>query len=377
LMMDYLPRVMDQELKSSLAGLPAVAVEGAKGVGKSATAERIAGTTLQLDRPDQLANLQADRSRIDRLTPPVLIDEWQRDPPIWDAVRRSVDADRSSGRFVLTGSANPRYARLHSGAGRIVRLRMRPMSFAERRLTPPAVSLRVLLDGDHTSLDAPSGVTLDDYVSEILASGFPGIRSGPDRMRGAELDSYLDYAITREVPALGAVIRRPTALREWLRAYASATCGTTSLEVIADAVPKTMRPARSTIADYREALTQLWLLDEVPAWTPGPITISRLGRAPKHHLADPALAARLLRVTRSSLLNATNQGQTPQPRHRQTAHNKPQPAVRRSLATPSTQSLYRGGDPGVWTCEVPAVAPQTERMRCSRTVLTDCCRRSS
>ncbi len=306
--MDYLPRILDDELKVALAGLPAVAIDGAKGIGKSATAERFAGTIMRLDRPEELSVLRADRDRIDRLPTPVLIDEWQNDPPIWDAVRRSVDADRSPGRFLLTGSANPKNTNIHSGAGRIVRLQMRPLSLAERRLVRPTVSLRDLLGGATEPIDGRTEVSLDDYISEILGSGLPGIRSDAHVTHAQQLDSYLDFALSREVPALGSVVRRPAALLAWLRSYAAASSSMASFESISDAVSREVRPTRATIIDYREALTQLWLLDEIPAWVPSGKELSRLGQSPKHQLADPALAARLLRVNRERLLTASGEG---------------------------------------------------------------------
>lgn len=300
----YLERVVDGELAALVSGLPAVAIQGPKGVGKTASAERLAASVLQLDRPGQLATLRGDRSIIERLDPPVLIDEWQLDPPIWDAVRRSVDADRSAGRFLLTGSANPRDARIHSGAGRIVNLRMRPLSFAERQLQAPTVSLAALAHGDAATIEGRTSLTLADYTREILASGFPGIRTGDPRFRRRELSSYLDQALADEVPALGNIVRRPQSLRAWLQAYAAAVSTTASYEAIADAVSPVSRPSRSTVIDYRDALTALWLLDPVPAWSPRGTGIERLGRAPKHQLADPALAARLLGAGERTLLGS-------------------------------------------------------------------------
>lgn len=300
----YLDRVVDGELTALVAGLPAVAIQGPKGVGKTASAERLAASVLQLDRPGQLATLLGDRSVIDRLDPPLLIDEWQLDPPIWDAVRRSVDADRTAGRFILTGSANPRDARIHSGAGRIVNLRMRPLSFAERQIERPTVSLAALARGKADVIGGQTRITLAEYTQEILASGFPGIRTDKAAFRRRQLSSYLDHALADEVPALGNVIRRPESLRAWLRAYAAAASSTASFEAIADAVSPTTRPVRDTVIDYRDALTQLWLLDPVPAWSPRGTGVKRLGSSPKHQLADPALAARLLGASERKLLGS-------------------------------------------------------------------------
>ena len=119
---------------------------------------------------------------------------------IWDAVRRSIDADHSPGRFILTGSANPRHATIHSGAGRIVRIRMRPLSYAERQREQPTVSLRALLTGQQGRIEGQTRIGLDDYVTEILASGFPGIRTNAPSTHATQLDSYLAYALPVKSP---------------------------------------------------------------------------------------------------------------------------------------------------------------------------------
>lgn len=300
----YVGRVIDGELETLLSGLPAISIHGPKGVGKTASAGRLAASVLQLDRPGQLATLRGDRGIIERLKAPALIDEWQLDPPVWDAVRRAVDSDRRPGRFLLTGSANPKDTRVHSGAGRIVNLRMRPLSFFERRLAAPTVSLASLVHRDAGVIEGHTAITLANYTREILASGFPGIRQGSEQFRRRELASYLEHALAEEVPALGSVVRRPDSLRAWLQAYAAASSSTASYESIADVVSSAARPARGTVIDYRDALTSLWLLDPVPAWTPRGVGIERLIRTPKHQLADPALAARLIGATEATLLGS-------------------------------------------------------------------------
>lgn len=103
----YRPRVLDDELGELIAALPALSLDGPKGVGKTSTGAQIARTTFALDDPRVLEVVTADPTRVLRSPGPVLIDEWQRYPPIWDAVRRAVDSDPSPGRFILTGSASP------------------------------------------------------------------------------------------------------------------------------------------------------------------------------------------------------------------------------------------------------------------------------
>lgn len=308
--MPYFPRVVDAELDGMLSGLPAVSIEGPKAVGKTATASRRAESLVALDDDDERALLDADRARLDRLPVPVLIDEWQRYPRVWDLVRRSVDRDPSPGRFVLTGSASPVDAPTHSGAGRIVRLRMRPMSLAERQVATPAVSLAGLLAGGRPEIAGDSGLVLADYTDEIVRSGFPAIRMMDESHRRDALDGYLAEIVRRDFPEQGHVVRRPATLQAWLRAYAAATASTASYNVVLQAATAGdgEQPAKTTTIAYRDVLTRLWLLEPVPGWLPTRNHFTRLSQAPKHHLADPALAARLLGVGSAALLDQPSAG---------------------------------------------------------------------
>jgi uncharacterized protein len=306
----YQRRIVDGELDELLPGLAAISLEGAKGVGKTATALRRADDSLALDDPAARELVQADPRRIDRATGLLLLDEWQRLPEVWDQVRRAVDADPRPGRFVLTGSATPTSSVTHSGAGRIVTVRMRPMSLAERGLVPPTVSVRGLLTGGRPAIEGRSTLDLAGYAEEIVRSGFPGIRTLTGRGRRAQLDGYLDRVVEHDFPEQGHLVRRPATLRRWLSAYAAATATTTSYNVILDAATPgdTDKPAKTTTIAYRDVLAQLWLLDPVPGWSPARNHFARLGSAPKHHLADPALAARLLGLDRDALLSAAESG---------------------------------------------------------------------
>lgn len=306
--MDYAQRVVDGQLDVLLGGLAAVVIDGPRAVGKTATASRRAATVLTLDDPAERALLEADRNRLDRLAKPVLIDEWQLYPAAWDLVRRAVDAGAAPGSFLLTGSATPTTAPTHTGAGRIVRVRLRPMSLAERGLTSPSVSLSELLSGARPPVDGDCHLGLAEYAEEIVTGGFPGLRALGPQVRSAALDGYLDAVVERDFAELGQVVRRPGTLRAWLRAYAAATSSTASYNAILDASTPghSDKPAKTTTIGYRETLERLWLLDPVPAWTGSRSVMASLGQAPKHQLADPALAARLLGVGASGLLDTPN-----------------------------------------------------------------------
>ncbi|MGH9043881.1 MAG: ATP-binding protein [Acidimicrobiales bacterium] len=313
--MVYQRRALDDELDLLLGALPAVAIDGAKAVGKTSTFERRAKSVIALDSRQVREAAAADPESILIRRRPVLIDEWQKVPETWDVVRRAVDRDRTPGQFLLTGSATPRRdATAHSGAGRITRLRMRPLAFSERGITTPTVSLERLLAGTAGTVEGHTNLRLTDYIAEIMASGFPGLRGLPNRLLRGELDSYLRNAVDRDIPDQGLAVRKPAVLLDWLRAYAAATAGTASYTEILDAATAGVsdKPARSTTVAYRDALQQLWLLDPLPAWAPIGQEFVRLGQTPTHHLADPALAARLLGLTHQALLDGAGTPLGPQ-----------------------------------------------------------------
>ena len=306
---DYRPRVVDDELDLLVRDLSAVSLEGPKGVGKTASASRLAARIFRLDRPADRALLSAQPDLLRTVPAPVLLDEWQRWPEVWDLVRRAVDDGADPGSFVLTGSANPR-GQIHTGAGRIVPLRMRPMSLVERGVGQPTVSLAGLLDGTAT-IEGESTVGLEQYVEEILRSGFPGIRAArSERGLRAQLDGYLDRLFDRELIDNGVMQRRPASMRQWLTAYAAASSTVASYETIRDAATpgQSDKPAKVTAIGYRDALQRLWILDPLEAWLPSRNQLTRLTAAPKHQLADPALAARLLSLTEDVLIGGERPG---------------------------------------------------------------------
>lgn len=301
--MEYLPRIVDTEL-DALAEAPAVSIEGARGVGKTATAARRAQTVHRLDDPGQLEVIDSDPYRVIDGDPPVLIDEWQRLPVSWDLVRRAVDADPQPGRFLLTGSTTPGQAPTHTGAGCIITMQMRPLSVVERGLATPTVSLGSLLAGDRPRLEGAADVGVEQYTDEIVRSGFPGIRPQPDRVRRGLLDGYIDQVLNHDIHQFGHTFRDDGSLRRWMTAYAAAASTPASFEKIRDAASagETDKPARTTTIPYRSALEGLRLIEEVPAWLPTLNRLRRLASAPVHQLVDPALAARLLGVGTEALL---------------------------------------------------------------------------
>ena len=183
-MVTYLPRIVDGELERRLRSVGAVVIEGPKACGKTATATRIAQTVIRLDEDPAARNLihNAPGQLFDNPTP-ILFDEWQVEPAIWNRVRRQVDDRQGKGLYILTGSATPNDdATRHSGAGRFGVINMRPMSLFESGHSNGGASLTALLEGEAQS---GNGKHLDlmEVVKRIVIEPSP-VRRRADARRG-------------------------------------------------------------------------------------------------------------------------------------------------------------------------------------------------
>jgi len=307
----YRRRVIDDDLDALLPELPALSIDGAKGVGKTATAEQRAAAVFALDDPGTLELVLADRDRLTTAATPTLIDEWQRYPAAWDLVRRAVDRSPQPGRFLLAGSASPRTPHTHSGAARIVSVRMRPLTLPERGLETPTVSLRALLTGGRPDIAGSTQIDLPAYVEQIVRGGFPGMRAATPRAQRALLASYVDRIVDRDFPDADLGLRNPVLLRRWLAAYGAATATTATFEAIRDAATPAQgsKPSRTATVPYRDTLERIWISDPLPPWAPSRNHLNRLTLSPKHHLADPALAVAVAGLTADDLLEGRAPGE--------------------------------------------------------------------
>ena len=302
---EYLLRYVDFALDELLPELHGIAIDGPKGVGKTLTASRRANKIMRLDLPDT-RNVVASQTCTELTAAAVvLIDEWQHYPPVWNAARRLID-EKSPTRFVFTGSASPiAGANTHSGAGRIISLRMRPLALSERVGTQPSIFVRSMFTNPKgaTLIQGNSSFTFADYALEICATGFPDINRLSPRIRRMSIEGYITRIVDRDLPEAGIPIRRPAALRAWLAAYAAATATTASYtKILTAALPaEGEQPSKSAALNYRDLLAKMWILDPLPAWMPTHAPFTRLSKAPKHHLADPGIAAYLMGVSEDVL----------------------------------------------------------------------------
>lgn len=298
----YEKRHMDAVLTEYLKSLPAVLIQGAKGVGKTATSRNFASTSYNLDLPLTRELVQNDVPAILENEKPIVFDEWQFAPDVWNYVRRAVDDGLAPGSVIFTGSSTQIHKTIHSGAGRIVSLTMRPYTVHERRMSDETVSLSQLIMHKakltpNLQFEAPK---MRDYLDEIFMSGMPGIRKYPAAMRDVQMAGYVDNLIRHEFEENGFTIKRPQLLKAWLEAYAAAVGTTTKHSTLLETVvSKTGEKMDSrTAGTYRELLQTLFIIDEVPAFLGLGKIFNNLAKAPKHFLMDPYMAASLLDITR-------------------------------------------------------------------------------
>lgn len=297
----YQRRLVDSVLDAVFPALPAVLLDGPKAVGKTTTATQRAKTIRNLQDQGEQALAESDPNWLLAGHRPLLIDEWQMVPQSWSQVKQAVDKDFSGGQFLLTGSL-PNFS-THSGAGRITAIRMRPLSFAERSVAEASISFAGLLAGN-AEVSGESTFVLADYIEEITRSGFFGIRGLEGRALGLALSGYLERVVDSDLPEMGVSTRKPASLRAWLASYAAATGTVAKWETIRDSAnPGSDQPlSRDALIPYRDALTRLRILDELPPWVPTRNEMIRVGSASKHLLADPALALNLLSLDAKALM---------------------------------------------------------------------------
>lgn len=295
---DYRPRLIDKTLDTLLAQLPAVMVTGPRAAGKTTTAGRHAAEIVRLDRPREAAAFRADPDvALGGYKEPILLDEWQEVPSVLGAVKRAVDRNPRPGRFILTGSVRADLETVTwPGTGRVVRVPMYGMTVRELDGNTGGYSLLDrLASGEPLSVpnDSPD---LRGYVELALRSGFPDpALSTSASVRARWLEGYVDQLLTRDAAGIDSR-RDPARLRRYFEAYALNTAG-----IVSDAT--LLRAAginRRTAMAYEQLLTNMFVVEAMPAWTSN--RLRRLSLGPKRYFVDPAIPAAALHLDEDAVL---------------------------------------------------------------------------
>lgn len=310
--MTYLTRVLDGVLQARLASLGAVLIEGPKACGKTETARRAAASEVLLDLDATArATAEVDPSLVLEGATPRLIDEWQLVPQLWNQVRRTVDDRKAPGQFILTGSAVPADVETrHVGAGRVTRLRMRPMSLLESGHSSGDISIHALLDGEPARA-ADTRQTIPALVDRVCIGGWPAFQQLSVSEALVAVSSYLDEIRRLDVSRVDGVKRDPIRIQKLLRAIArnvatEAAISKLTADTGADEAAGEGPLSRDTVYDHINALERLMIIEDQPPWAPHLRSRSRLRTTPTRHFVDPSLAVAALGASPEKLLKDLN-----------------------------------------------------------------------
>ncbi len=308
----YKPRIIDSQIDEMLETFGAVCIEGPKWSGKTWSSAFHSKSEFYISDP--AGNFQ--NRRLAELDPsivlsgehPRLIDEWQDVPSLWDAVRFEVDKTGEKGQFILTGSSTPRHKGIvHSGAGRIARIRMRPMSLYEAGHSSGEVSLKELCNGICPA-KLTGEVDLMNLIDYIIRGGWPGNQLVPLDKAKLLPQQYITAVLSDDIEKIDGIKRDRHKMELLLRSLARNESTTaTNARLKNDIKEKDNEDITvESVASYLDVLTRLFLIDNQKPYSQGIRSSIRVKQSEKRHLADPSLACALLSITPQMLLNDLN-----------------------------------------------------------------------
>lgn len=315
-MKNYRPRIADQMLQDKLEGMGAVLIEGPKWCGKTTTAEQKAKSILYMDNPkDREQNIQAAGINPDLLLAgdaPRLIDEWQLAPQLWDAVRFAVDHRGEDGQFILTGSSVPlteedRKKIIHTGTGRIARLRMRTMSLWESGDSNGSVSLGNLF-GRSGQVAASNPLDINDMAYLTCRGGWPRAVSQSRHIALGRAFDYYDAVVNTDIQKVDEVGRNAERVRLLMRSYARHQGSQAPLSRICEDMKANDNSSLDdrTVYSYLTALKKIFVVEDLPAWNPNLRSRTAIRSSDTRYFTDPSIAVAALGIGPEDLLSDLN-----------------------------------------------------------------------
>ncbi|MDI9540286.1 MAG: DUF4143 domain-containing protein [Bacillota bacterium] len=308
----YMPRLVDKQVEIELETFGAICIEGAKWCGKTWTSEHHSKSAIYLGDPS--GNFQ--NKELAKLSPaialdgevPRLIDEWQEVPSIWDTVRFEVDKRGKKGQFILTGSSTPvQKGILHSGAGRISAIRMRPMSLFESNDSSGQVSLMSFFDGTFKNV-ATKSIDLEKLIKLSIRGGWPGsLGLSYEKFRLIPKE-YMKSIINHDIYRLEGINRDSNKMHLLLKSLARNESTTASISTLKKDIVEFDNDNldNDTISTYLNIFERLFLIENQKAFSTNIRSSTRIKQADKRHFVDPSLAIALLGASYDDLLNDLN-----------------------------------------------------------------------
>ena len=312
-MKEYRARIVDDMLKDKLESKGAVIIEGPKWCGKTTTAMQVAGSILRMDEPSKReTNIQMseiDPGRLLKGKPPRLIDEWQIAPKLWDAARYEVDTRGEEGQFILTGSAVPIESReiTHSGTGRFTWLMMRPMSLFESGDSTGEVSLNQLFENPSV-IDGMNNLSIENLAFLICRGGWPHAVGMKEKPALRQADDYYEAVIKSDINRADGVSKNPERVKRLMRSFARNQGTQISNTMLRDDIISndTESLNEDTIASYINALKNIFVVEDMPAWNPNLRSKTSIRTSDTRYYVDPSIASASLGIGPKDLTNDLN-----------------------------------------------------------------------
>lgn len=311
----YRHRILDSLLERKLQAKGAVLIEGPKWCGKTTTAAEIAASKVLLARKDAKEQfkslLEIDMEVALGGEAPMLIDEWQTVPKLWDAVRYTVDERRKMGQFILTGSVVPdkeaEEEREHSGTGRLAWLTMRPMTLFESGESNGRVRLSELFTSPAKIL-AENDLNLEDIAFLICRGGWPMAVGLPDEIALEQAFDYYDAVTKEDLSKVDGVKRASERVRRLMRSYARHQGTQASIASLREDLKNNDASSldESTINSYLDALRKIFVIEDMPAWNPNLRSKTAIRTSNTRYFVDPSIATAALEIGPADLMNDLN-----------------------------------------------------------------------
>lgn len=308
----YLPRVVDKEIEELMEIMGAVLIEGCKWCCKSTTGLHHAKSVIEFQNPDKKQEYDEIKNTKPSLflngEKPKMFDEWQMYPIVWDAVRYNVDKTGTKGQYILTGSATPNHKGiLHSGAGRIAKLRMRPMSLYESGASTGDISLKDICN-NNIKEKLTGEVDLKKIIDLIIRGGFPSNIDTPLENASLMPTEYLNAIIDDDAFRIDGIKRDTTKMKLLLRSLARNESTTVTNKTLKNDIKEKDNEDIDvdTVASYLDIFERLFIIDNQKPFFPKMRSSIKVKQAKKRHFVDPSLACSLLKGTKDKLLNDLN-----------------------------------------------------------------------
>ncbi|HHU07274.1 MAG TPA: ATP-binding protein [Clostridiaceae bacterium] len=306
-MKKYLPRIIDKELKLALESMGAVLIEGPKWCGKTTTGLHHANSFIKMQDPSNMVNnkliAETSPSLLLEGEKPRLIDEWQTAPILWDTVRVDVDNTQRKGQYILTGSSSPlAETTMHTGTGRIARIKMYPMSLYESNDSSGAVSLKDLFDEKEIKASTVSR-DIKDIAALVCRGGFPQNINLDVEKALYSMRQYVQSIYNNDISDLSDTKTDPIRVQSFLRSYSRnvqtlATYNTIMEDMKANDVGITL----PTLNSYMEKMQRLFIIDETPGWSPNIRSKSAIRITNKRGFVDPSIPVAVLNINSEKVL---------------------------------------------------------------------------